>query len=528
MRENKVPVIVLVIALSVLIIAPILALIVLKKNNESNKSSPKNERQEVVVDFELSQLAEKAERLVNEDLAEALRQGDVPIDFMSGLKDDLKKADKELSGGNLDEARNRYNDIVSSAEARLRTLEFAKSARELKESTYVKLSKEEHLKTAFENTYNEAVNTYNKGLRDLEAGDFEASVRGFKKTGNVLKELKERAVQQLKAQLEIAEKALSERNPKAARTSFERVLEIDSANVIASEGLLKVEALEAIASKIKTIHSLRNSGENEVALQQVNALIDQNPDNSFLLDERKEIESAIVEDKRNAIIEKADAAEAEGNLAVAISELQKANKLRADDETTKRIDQLKLKEQEKHLEILLETGYNALKSGNYDAAKKAYEEALQLNPKSEEARKGLEKTSSLYLASIRYNKSIESAANYLSEGRIPLATKFFNEALESRPSTITFKQKDEEARIRDALAAQREKVNVLIISDGRTYVSLIGIFPPERFKEKEVMLYPDVYTIKGTRSNFFPVESEVKVNSNMRPEGIEIICTEKL
>ena len=199
-----------------------------------------------------------------------------------------------------------------------------------------------------------------------------------------------------------------------------------------------------------------------------------------------------------------------------------------DNEITERLDQLEKEKRKKRVEALLETGYNSLKTGNFDAAKKAYESALNLNPKSEEARTGFKKASSLNLANIRYNKSIESAANYLSEGRIPLATKFFNEALESRPSTISFKQKDEETRIRNALAAQREKVSVRIISDGKTYVSMIGVFAPERFKEKEIMLYPDVYTIKGTRSNFQSIESEIKVSSPMRPEGIEIICTEKL
>lgn len=526
--KNKAPVIIVVVALLVLIIAPILALIVLKKGGDSVESSQKSERREAVVDFELSQLAEKADRLVNEDLAEALRQGDVPIDFMSVLRNDLKKADKELSSGEVDEARNLYTDIVLNAENRLRTLEFAESARELKDTTYAKLGEGEYLKAAFENTYNEAVNTYNQGLQHLEAGDFEDSIGRFESANEILEELEEQSVRQLEVQLEVAEKALTELDPETARASFERALEIDPSNAAADEGLLKVEAMEAIASSMESISSLRSSGDNEAALIQVNALIEENPDNPFLLDERKEIETAILEDKRDAMIEKADMAEDKGDLDAAIAALQEAGKLRADNEIAERLKRLEAEKKEKRMQLLLETGYNSLKAGNLEAAKKAYEEAIALDPKSAEARTGLEKTSSLYLASIRYTQSIESAANYLSEGRIPLATKFFNEALESRPSTVTFKQKDEEARIRDALAAQREQVSVRIVSDGKTYVSLIGVFAPERFKEKEVMLYPDVYTIKGTRSNFVSVETEVKVSSPMKPEGIEIICTDKL
>lgn len=533
LMKNKLPVIIVATLLSLLIAISIVVLIILKKGADAGDSSKKGsvgsgERREVVIDFELRKLAEKAEQLVNKDLADALRQGDVQIDFMSALRADLKKADKELSDGNVDEARKHYADIVSTAETRLDALEFAESARKLNDSAYAELETHEYLKIAFENTYDEAVSMYNQGLQDMEAGKFEESIRRFETVSKILEELKEQSVQQVKAKLEAAEIALSRFDPTTARTSFERVLEIDSSNSAAKEGLSKAKALEVIVNEMESVSTLRKSGENEAALAQINDLIAQNPGNSFLLDERKGIEADLAEDKREAILERADVAEAEGDLAAAIAALKEANKIRSDDATTERLNQLRVKEKEKQLETLLETGYNSLKAANYEAAKTAYEAAIALDPKSKEARAGMKKTSSLYLANIRYNKSIESAANYLTEGRIPLATKFFNEAINSRPSNISFKQKDEEERIRAELAAQKEPITVLIVSDGKTYVSLIGVFAPERFKEKEVTLYPDVYTFKGTRSKYLPVETEVKVSKSLNPEGIEIICTEKL
>ena len=527
MKESKTPVIALVVALSMLIIIPIVALFVFKKSNESSESSQTSERKEVVVDFELRQLAQEAQRLVNDDFSEALQTGDISIDSVSELRDQLEKADKELAEGEVNEARSRYTDIVSNAESKLKELEFAKSARAKKELTYTELSANKALKTAFENTYSEAVDNYNQGLEDMDAGDFEASIRRFEVTDEILKELKKQSVKQLEMQLEIAQKAITDLDSKTARASFERALEIDPANKVASDGLSKVESMEAIAEEMESIISLRKSGDNKAALVKINALIEGNPGNSYLLDKRKNIESAIFEDNRNGIIEKADSAEADGDFSAAMAFLEKANKLRQDEAIVKRISQLKAKQLEKQLETLLETGYNALKAGNFEAAKKAYTQAMELDPKSKEALNGLEKTSSMYLANIRYDKSIASAAKYLDEGRVPLATKFFNEALDSRPSTLSFKQKDEEARIRNDLEAQREKVSVLLTSDGKTYVSMIGVFAPERFKEKEIMLYPDIYTVKGTRRKFLPLEFEVKVSGNMEPGGVEIKCMQK-
>jgi len=527
-KNNKAPVVIVFAVLSLLIIASIIGLIVLRKNADSEKDIQQPERKEAVIDFELSQLAEKAKQLVNKDLAEPLRQGDVPFNFISDLRADLQKADKELSSGNLEEARNHYDEIVSVAEAKLDELKFAESARKLKDSTYIELSEGEYLKDAFANTYNEAVETYNQGLQNLEYGEFEKSIGFFETTSKILEELAEQSAQQLQAQLESAEIALSQFDTATARASYERALEIDASNAVAKKGLLEVEALEAIIAELDSLKALQESGDSEEALAGINELIEKNPGNAFLLNERKEIETTLLEDKRIKMIEQADAAEADGELAEAISALEAANKIRLEKETAERLIQLKEKEKKERLEVLLETGYDALKAGNYDAAKTAYDEALAIDPKSEEARSGIEKTSSMYLASIRYNKSIESAAKYLDEGRIPLATKFYNEALAKRPSVLSFKQKDEEVRIRKALAMHKEQVNVIITSDNKTYVSLIGVFAPERFKKKEIMLYPDVYTFKGTRGNYSTVESKVKVSKPMAPGGVRIVCTDRL
>lgn len=528
MKNSKKPALIVATILLVLILSPLVFLMLLEKSDDSGETTKNSERESVVVDFELRQLAEKAKQLVDDDLADALRQGDVSIDFMSELRANLEKADKKLSDGYVEEARSDFMGVVSMAEVRLKTLEFARSARELRDSIYAELGNHEYLKAAFEHTYNEAVDKYNQGLQELKAGDFEQSITYFEATEKIIKELKTQSVEQIKAQLEAAETALTKLDPVPARAAFERVLEIEPSNLAAKEGLANVEALEAFESAMKSIQSLRSFGENEAALAQINTLIEKNPGNPLLLEEKNDIEAAIIGEKRKAVIERADAAEVEGDLIAAIAALEEANQIRSADETTERLKQLKVKEKEKRLEVFLETGYNALRAGNFKAAKKAYEDAIALDPKSEEAQAGLKKTSSLYLANIRYDKSIESAADYLKEGRIPLATKFFNEALESRPSHLTFKQKDEESRIRDALEALKAPVSISIISDRKTYVSLIGVFPPERFTEKELKLYPDIYTFKGTRKNHMPVEVEIKVNNNMLPGGIEVICTDKL
>ena len=201
--------------------------------------------------------------------------------------------------------------------------------------------------------------------------------------------------------------------------------------------------------------------------------------------------------------------------------------LRPSPELNERLAALQKKAKAARLETLLDEGYNALKAGSYDSARKSYREAVDLAPQSKEARTGLEKASSLYLANIRYTQNISSAAKYLIEGRYPLVAKFFNDAMASRPSTLPPSKVEEESRIRSELALQSKEVSLQITSNKKTYVSLIGVFAPERFKSKDLNLFPDVYKVRGTRKGYRTVEFDLKLNS-ASAKVLEVICTEKL
>ncbi|CAA6696270.1 MULTISPECIES: tetratricopeptide repeat protein [unclassified Lentimonas] len=532
MTHNKKPVILVAIVLIALMIIPVIVLMMSKDDGDS----PENRSEASIstgssaaspVDYDLRQLAERAEKLLSDDLAVALRKGDVSLDFMADLNKDAEKARDALEDGKLEKAEQYYRSVVEAAEAQLGALSLAETARALNDSTYTELKSLEYLKAAFENTYREAVETYNKGLRDLNAGQYQESISGFEMTSAILGDLEGRAIQQVGGMLEAGNAALAELDLASARSAFEKVQQIDSANIAASDGLAMVNALEGIAAEVEAIKALVAQGEFNTALGQLDALLTQNPNNPFLLNERKVIEAQILELEFNAALERATAAEASGDLLAAVTELEAAIAMRPSPELSARLEALKKKAKAARLEVLLETSYNALKAGRYDAARKSYREAVALAPESKEARTGLEKASSLYLANIRYSQNMESAAKYMKEGRFPLAAKFFNDAMASRPSSVPPSQIQEESRIRTELAVQSKEVAVHVVSDKKTYVSMIGVFAPERFKEKDLTLYPDIYKYKGTRKGYRTVEVEFKVDAR-KPVELEVICTDKL
>lgn len=533
MTHNKKPVVIVAIVLAALIIIPLLLLVVTRSGGSSvaeigrGDSTPAKSSSELA-DFDLRQLAEKAEKLIEQDLADALRQGDVSLDFMSDLKRNAEKGRDAMQRGKLDRAAEYYTSVVQAAEAQLSALAIADKARALNDSTYADLQRLEYLKPSFDNTYREAVETYNKALRALNAGEFQSSADDFEMASAILGDMEARAIQQTAGLLEAAAKALEAYKLDAARTAYDSVLKLDAANSEATKGLAMVTALEGIAEEVKAIRALEASGDLEGALAELERLAAKNPQNPFIRNQRASLEARILERDYQALIATSVKAEQAGDYVAAITALEAAVQLKATAEQQARLTQLKEKYKAARLEVLLADGFDALKSGRYEAARNFYKEAVALAPDSKEARTGLEKSSSLYLANIRYSQSVAAAEKYIKEGRFPLAAKLFNDAMASRPSNVAPSQQAEEARIRSALEAQAKEVKVIIESDKRTYVSIIGVMAPDRFKEEELKLFPDVYKIRGTRSGYETVEFDLKVDATKGTTKLTVECTEKI
>ncbi|MFP4069935.1 MAG: hypothetical protein ACLFVC_07120 [Opitutales bacterium] len=482
----------------------------------------------VASDFDLRKLAERADGLLENEIAAALRKGDVSLDFVAGLNRTMEQAREAMARGGTGRARELYGEVVRTAEARLEALTIADKARELSESSYTELNRLEYLESTFENTYAEAVETYNAALRDLNADRYRESVDGFEIVNAILGDLEARAVQRVGGLLDAGGAALRDYDLSAARSAYRSVLEIEAQNSDAKEGLAKVEALEGIADEVRAIQALEESGDYEAALEELDALSARHPDNSFLESQRSAIEAKIREREFEEAVARADAAESEGDLPAAIEALEAALALKETSELKERLAKLEAQQKAVRLETLLSEGYGALEAGRYADARDAYKEAVALAPDSREARNGYEKASSLYLANIRYTQNLANARKYIKEGRFPLASRFFNEAMAARPSTVSPSRAAEEASIRKALEAQSEKVSVIIESDNRTFVSIIGVLPPGKLRSEELKLYPDVYTVKGQRSGYKDVEIEFKVDATEPAPTVRVVADERL
>ncbi len=533
MTQNKKPVLIVALFLAALIVVPLLILLITRigtfvSSEIGSGSITVNQKETSIADFDLRQLAEKADNLIEQDLAKALREGDVSLDFMSDLKRNAKKGRDAMVQGKLDRATKYFALVVQAAESQLAVLALVEKVRDLNDNTYSELQRLDYLKSSFENTYREAVETYNSALGKLKTAEYQSAADDFEMAGAILGNMEARAIEQIAGLLEAATTALEAYNLAGSRTAFESVLDLDGANAAATDGLIMVTALEGISEEVKVIRALEASGDLEGALAEYERLSAENQQNSFISNQRTSLEARILERDFQALVAASVQAEQAGNLGAAVVSLEAALQIKSTPEQQARLVELKEKYKAARLEILFADGFDALKSGRYEVARNFYKEAVSLAPDSKEARAGLEKASNLYLANIRYSQSLAAATKQVEDGRFPIAAKLFNEAMAIRPSTVGSSQQIEEARIRAVLAAQLNEVSVTIESDKRTYVSIIGVLPPDRFRVEKLKLFPDVYKVRGIRSGYESIEIDLKVDATKPNPTITVACTKKL
>lgn len=533
MSRTKKPAILVALGLGALVVLPLMIWLVGQLGSERSglpTGAPDlgSSTQIPAVDYELDQLAKKVGTLIEEDLAEVLRRGDLSLNFLADLKREASRAQNDLQSGRLDRARKRFESVLAVGEAQLTAVAAMDKARSLRESTFTELGRLEYLRPTFENTYREAMNSYNTALSLMDAGEFVQSVDKFERATAILGDLEARSIEQVATLLEAAERKIESYDFSLARQAYEAVLEIDASNSKAADGLTMVGSLAEIAEEIKAVEALEVEGDLDGALRAMRTLAESLPNNPFIENQIISLESRILEQEFARLLERSVEAESAGEYALAIAELEAALRLKEDPEQVKRLVNLEETYKAARLEQLLADGFEALKGGRYESARNLYKEAVALAPDSDEARSGLEKASSLYLAGIRYSQNLIGVERSVEEGRFPLAAKLFNEALKSRPPSLTSAQKRREAAIKEGLDEQAAEVAVTIKSDGRTYVSIIGVLAPDRFKETELKLFPDVYKVRGTRKGYRDLDLELKVDASKGKQSLFVACKERI
>ena len=225
---------------------------------------------------------------------------------------------------------------------------------------------------------------------------------------------------------------------------------------------------------------------------------------------------------------------------------------------------------------VLSTGYAALDSGDYDAAKRAFDTALRQRPNDVAARDGMnqvEQRSTLSdieqyhqkatraeaderwaEAVSNYEKvlAVDASIKFAMDGRARAGARFdldrkltaaiadpgalssdatYAETVQLYQGAVKItspgpRLTDQLNRLEAALALASEPVPVTLMSDAVTEVTISQLGALGKFTRKEVHLRPGRYVLLGSRDGRRDVRRELMITPQMAP--IEIVCQEAI
>lgn len=264
---------------------------------------------------------------------------------------------------------------------------------------------------------------------------------------------------------------------------------------------IDLESIIPFFEQLKRVDQLVLDGEHLSALDSLDTLIKRSPENEYLRKRHQAIKDLVIKTQVIPLTKGAKELFDQGDYLGSLEKLEQASKIVPEDQSIKdSIQNVKEAQSLKGIRLKLVKAYEYFKEYRWRNAKELYEEILKIEPTNQEAMKGALESARRYAEKLKYQSHIKAAQIYYQQGRFPKAIEEFNKGLDIKPDYLFLTPYEEQ--IKRKLEDQKIPVKVKILSNNKTWVSILGVLAPEKFKEKEIELYPDVYHLRGKRTGY--------------------------
>ncbi|MBM3512957.1 MAG: tetratricopeptide repeat protein, partial [Alphaproteobacteria bacterium] len=250
----------------------------------------------------------------------------------------------------------------------------------------------------------------------------------------------------------------------------------------------------------------------------------------------------------------------------------------ANEKVLAAITDLQLKVADRDFRAAMSRGLAAIEKGDGERAVQAFDQALAIRPTSAEARDGRARAATL-AAQATVGSLIASAESAVSAGKWEEAAAAYDRALAidataetalsgkrrvvelieietelialaAKPERLASAAVSQHARdilarasrmtpvqsrlqtgiegLQSALAAMQKSVEVRLVSDGRTTISIQRLGQVGTLQERVIAMTPGRYVITGTRKGFRDIRLEVEIRPDSAVSTVSVICNEPI
>lgn len=318
--------------------------------------------------------------------------------------------------------------------------------------------------------------------------------------------------------------AVNAGNKEGAIAAFEDALEKDPANELARQGLKRAEVADRVHALLRQGASLEADKEYNRAKESFAKAFELDAFSAVAQQGKARNERLQKETEFNEALTEATTYRTHSVWPKAIAAYERALKVYPDKEEVKKA--LKETRETAHSEAVKMA---LAKAGDYENraewehARSAYNETMELDPKHEEAKEGYFRTGRMIRALMQYNKLVDVAEVHVQHAEFQRAIRSFNEAMAIKPAYLALT--DRVSQLREVLNAQSKAVEVTFQSDGESWVSINNYRMLGKIKVTTLRMLPGDYEIISRRKGFQDVMMVLQVRNGTTPPVVRVACT---
>lgn len=372
------------------------------------------------------------------------------------------------------------------------------------------------LETAFEHA--------GAGRQLLNDGNFAGAKKAFDDGEAELKKAEQALQDYVQTSLLAGQKALSQGEKEEARKAFQAALEKSPANELATKGLKRAENIDRVYALLKQGEKLEKGQQYAEAAESYKKAFALDAFSAAAQEGQARASRLEKETKFAAAKAAADAAAKAKEWPKAIAEYQSALKVYPQKTDVQAL--LKSAKESAHKEAVqkaLAKGFAFEKTYQWQQARAAYDETLQLEPDHAEAKEGYMRAGTVLRALLAYEKYIEAAETLANKADFQAAIKRFNDAMAVKPQYLVNSERVNQ--LHNLLIAQSKPVDVTFKSDGNTWVQITNYRQPEKFDNRVVKILPGDYEVVGRRKGYRDVQMLLQVRNGTQPPVVTVACS---
>lgn len=452
------------------------------------------------------QVQQETHLFVKETAQALLQQEIISLDHVVDWNKSLERADQFIRKSDYALAISHYQKIQQQVSRIAERERWKKESETLQAQLKDQLDQYEDVEDYAPVPYEIAEDAYHNGKKKYKSEDFQQAAALFQQGIEQLASIDDIITQYIEQALDTITAALVELDIKAAQKKLKEVLTIDPDHETALQAMEQQQYAQAIEAYERVLQTQPDLLTAKAGLEQARA--------------------ALLEQKIRPLIEQAQKHFAESQYEESLKLLELAAELAPDDASIQQaIQEVRSAWKAHQLQLRLDQAFTHYENKDWQAAREIYLDILKDHPEHPEAQKGSTETSKQLAAEIKFRSAMRLSEKYAAAGAYPEAIQSFNAALSLMPAHT--KLTTSQQAFRDNLEQQKQQQTITLKSDNRTWVSVIGSLPPERFSKKSLKLYPDVYKVIGKRKGFVDVNFELRVDATRPNQTITIKCTEK-